>query len=272
MKVLVFGQDAIGDHISNVLPTAKALHEVGHKVDGVFHNLHGYRLMRETPYFETCLMLNGRSEDGFRDIVEWFAEYDSVYICSKKDYDLIHMWADPKNVVPRKDIEEVLYQPASKLKELGLEYQEGFIDLNIDWYQEHYENFNCSNSSVLLSCTSKPYKSYNRVDELKNLLESKGFDVRIPDITKDVRTNMHLVNQVGYVIAIDSFLMWAAQSLGKPTYLIIHQGKDKHRRSWEVRSGIKNIAPWYDTMDDIPPEVIVENFINSIKSNSVSFL
>ncbi len=280
MKVLVFGQNAIGDHISNVLSIGRALYEAGHEVDGVFYNIHGYQLLRETPYFNACVLLNDRSKDVFRDIAKWFSEYDKVYISSDKDDDLFWMWVEShllENVVAHKLVEPITpverFRPILKLEELWLEYQPGYINLQINWYQDYYENFQCGANSVLLSHTSKElHKSYSHVNDLRDLLTEAGFDVRFVDITKDVRTNMHLVHQVAHVLTVDTFILWAAKSIGKEPYIFIDQGENGRRRVYESRLGARNIVPWYDKMDDIPPEVIAEGFINAIKERKIAIL
>jgi hypothetical protein len=273
MKSLLLGQYGIGDHLSNILPMARALSRRGDIVHGVLHNLHGYRLMRETPFFDSLTRLphcdyeDQASMIGvLGELAGTFPHYDRVYATSDALREFVRETVDARwlaNLVdPNPSIDVNQYRPVYQLSRFGVAYEDGWDRVAIDWYREFHRDFQCGPTSILLNLrSSRRERSYGRAAEVRALLESRGFDVREPDAQVDIRTNMHLVHQCRSVLTTDTATFWMARSLGRPVSVVLG-GSCCSPGEEERRLGSLNLVSHaFCGMDAIPPMAIVERFL-----------
>ena len=52
--VLLLANTGLGDHISSTIPLAREICKT-HKVHCLTCNIHGYKILRHLPYFESCI-------------------------------------------------------------------------------------------------------------------------------------------------------------------------------------------------------------------------
>lgn len=286
MKVLVIAPSSNGDNISNALPVARVLSE-NHEVHGVFTCVNGYRLLRETPFFDRKIIIGDwkageLSEDPSSDVVDvfddlqhMFPDYDKVYFTNVHEHAFFRKRGDKSlwtNVVKQLGFEgrpNAPFRPILKLKDLGLEYKSGYIELDISWYDQYRKDFQCGPNSVLLHCeSSKDSRTYRRPQELAVCLERSGFDVRAFDIEEDVRTNLHLVHQVAHVLTVDTFALWMAKCLRKEPYVFVRE----YRVDRVGLLGCENLVPNYEKINHVPPELIAERFVKAVEERKLSLI
>lgn len=265
-SLIVMDSDAIGDHISHALTIAKSIQKTT-KVYALLSNKHGYNLLRQTPYFESCILCNhmmpNASIEDITDVAKSFALYDDVYIPMKRAYDKFKT-VDPtllKNVVKKTIIKEG-YRPVKILKEYGLQPTSD-VELKLNWYKDFYHDFQCNTNTILVNGESSQTKrNYNNIDQVIKKLNQ--FDIRTIDCTKDIRTNLHLINQVKYVLTTDTSTLWIAKALSKSPYVFLCNAEFSY--SLPVALGVKNIIDDSNcsNINDISADQIVAGFLRSI--------
>jgi hypothetical protein len=60
------------------------------------------------------------------------------------------------------------------------------------------------------------------------------------------------------------------KAIGKSPHVYLSRGKDGNKfrfDKWENRLGVKNIVSWYDTLNEIPSEEIVQEFKSIVTNN-----
>lgn len=278
MKTLIIGQVGIGDTFTNTFPLAQVAKNG--LLHGLFHNEASYRLARETPFFDACIPLpylytptdNNAAAvvEVFQDAAKLFPQYDRVYLTSAWALDFMARAASPEllvNIVPWKETADG-YRPIRQLEKFGFEFHQHLLDVDINWYAKFYRDFKCSNRSVLFEPSSyERVRNYRWADYVVELLEHEGFEIHRFDYNLDIRTNMHLVHQVRHVLTTDTAAVWMARALGKEPHIFIAGGQGKfHLRQQVLRINCRNIVPWYDNINEIPPEEIVEGFLRGLKS------
>jgi hypothetical protein len=104
-----------------------------------------------------------------------------------------------------------VYRPKKICATWGLEWQDNMDKLNLEWYQDYYQDFRCSQESILVNIKSS---SLNRAlkPELIDYLK-KNWDVREFDFSKDIRSNLFLINQVKHIVTVDTSTVWLAKYL-----------------------------------------------------------
>ena len=272
MNLLIVDHFCIGDHVALVMPFCKSFYEQGHKIDCMVSNENVMKLMSHMPYFRNLIPQDPSIElDALKERSKLFPQYDKVYIFSRDIYKKTISVADPevmKNVDPRILPEsETDYWPVELFNRFQMEYKPYYILLDLDWYKDYYRNFECKRNSVLLNTQARlAFRTYNKREEVKAGLIKHGFEVREIDTTVDIRTNLFLINQVKHIITVDTSVFWMARSLGKSPYCFFHQDPDGYRQFSSIMLNVTNLVPWYDYLNDIPPEVIVDCFVEKVKT------
>ena len=261
MNVLLVGPTyGIGDHITTTLIIARNLSATS-RVHGLFFNTEGYHLMRQTPYFSSCILAK---KTNCLDIARSFCLYDKVIISQKVYQDFMGVDVELlKNVTMHSDYEVNQYRPDRICQQYDVE--DPNIDLDIKWFDEFYKDFQCTNKTILLNCKSIfSDRTYHRMEDVANLLASK-FDVRLFDLSKDIRVNIHLINQARYVLTTDTSTYWIARALGKEPYVFLCPATYPNY-SPEVALGTDNIVSNnHNDIDEIEPDEIVSGFLNRIR-------
>ena len=208
-KTLILANNGIGNHICSTLVLAKALSRTS-DVHGLFNRHEGYLLLRHTPYFKSCTLsrnMEYKTRESLTDLAKTFSLYDSVYIPLETLYYSIKELVDPlltTNVVKRTGFPET-YCPNHILDVFGL--QNSDISLNIDWYKDYYEYFYTKSNTVLINGTAdNPIRIYKRINEVSDILRV-AFDMRFMDLSKDIRNNLHLINQAKWVVGLSDLLI-----------------------------------------------------------------
>ena len=123
-----------------------------------------------------------------------------------------------KNNLPTHDL--ICYTPEAIAKLLNIDNYN--IKISIDWYNEFYKNYNFSKKSLLLNTKSTSMnRNYYHKMELKQELTNCGFNVIEINNDKNICENLHVLNQVKYIITVDTGVFWLAKSLGKKPFMII---------------------------------------------------
>ena len=196
-----------------------------------------------------------------------FCFYDSVFVPQMQLYGRLHKFVDKSlltNIIARPSVYSY-YRPAFALKIFGFPEENHNIDLDISCFSNYYKDFKCSENTVVLNGTSSsPSRTYNRIDEVSQILVSKGFDVRLIDFSDDIRTNLHLLHQAAHVITTDTSTFWAAKAIGKKPNVFMNPSNYQFDQNPEEMLGTNNMVEnkHYDSLDDIKPESIVYGFLN----------
>ena len=133
------------------------------------------------------------------------------------------------------------------------------IEISIDWYNEFYKNYNFSKKSLLLNTKSTSMnRNYYHKMELKQELTNCGFNVIEINNDKNICENLHVLNQVKYIITVDTGLLWLAKSLGKKPFIIIPEHDYDNRFNYGKLLGVK-------VLNGRTVKEIVEDFLCSIK-------
>jgi hypothetical protein len=134
------------------------------------------------------------------------------------------------------------------------------IEISIDWYNEFYKNYNLSKKSLLLNtkCCNHMNRNYYHEMELKQELTNCGFNVIEMNNDKNICENLHIINQVKYIITVDTGLLWLAKSLGKKPFMIIPEHDYDNRFNYGKLLGVK-------VLNGRTPKEIVEDFLCSTK-------
>jgi hypothetical protein len=235
---------------------------MGHQVDAFIGNEDAYKLLKPIPCFDNLYHIN---DTLFCNV---YHQYDKIY--------LITNWHNPAyysiipNVIPYNNW-QIWYNTAQRLNAQGLTYNEDYCRINLNWYNDFLYDFKCNSNSVLLeTISSRPNRTYAKMKELVHYLSLAGFDVRILNLENDIRTNLHLIDQVPYVLTTDTGLLWMTKAIGKSPHVYLSRGKDGNKfrfDKWENRLGVKNIVSWYDTLNEIPSEEIVQEFKSIVTNN-----
>ena len=272
MKILIFGIATIGDNLAYVLPLCRILHEQGHETHCFIPNENAFKLFSNVPFLSNVSLIESQSKsprvsnETLMDCAKKFPLYDKIYVCRSGLFRRLKSLADPslmQNVDSRiETISEVKFWPIEIFGKFDLQYEHRFNEIDINWYNQFYENFHCVGQSVLLHTQSdSPSKTYQKKDKLKNLLENHGFSVYEIDHNKDIRQNLHLIDQTKHILTVDTSIYWMARGLGKKPSVFLHQDVGQTRRFSECMLDIKNLVPWYDYLNDIPSEVIIDCFV-----------
>ena len=255
MTVLLFGNKAIGDNISFVLPLYKYL-SLSYTVDCILPNFEAFKLFSNIPFIKNLSLADNLDGAEYTKI---FPNYDKVYLCSRGMYSRFANFGENICSDIKKET-KINYWPHDIFDRFGFEYLSEYGVLDIDWYKDYYIDFNCSSKSVLLhTVASVESKSYNKKDELKSLLEKEGFEVFTIDLEMDIRSNLHLINQVKYILTVDTSVVWMAFALGKEPFVFMYR-----KEYTEGLLGLKNLVPWYSTLNEIPPDVIANCFLGRL--------
>lgn len=260
-SLILMDADAIGDHISHALTIARKINDKS-DVYLLTSNTNGYKLLKQTPYFKSCILCDNMNKIGdLTNVANSFGLYDEVFIPMKRAWDNFKDLPNITNVVKKDWIKEG-YRPFKILKEYGFTDQFE-VQLNIDWYKYFYEDFKCSSNTVLVNGTSHQSKrTYNNIKEVIKRL--KDFDVRTIDCNKDIRTNLHLINQCKYILTTDTSTLWIAKSLNKNPYVFLCNAEFDY--NLELALGVKNIIN--DNLclniNDISVDQIVDGFLNKV--------
>lgn len=282
-KALIIGQFGLGDTISNTLPLVQVLKNHGYLVHGLFHNINSYHLMRETPYFDACILLASfysatsynmvGFKEMFKDVANIFSEYNKIYIQGGDIHEFMQKNIDDKlkeNIVFHLKT-AFNYRPIEQLEKYGFIFKDSYLFLDAGWYNKHWRDFNCQQNTVLFNTQSSQHvRNYPKRKEVINLLTQKGFDVRQFDYKEDIRVNLHLLNQANYVLTTDTSSYWIAKALKKEPHVFMSRGRDLiySPEIQELKLQTRNILKeWKFEMSDIAPEEIVEEFIQSIKKD-----
>ena len=134
------------------------------------------------------------------------------------------------------------------------------IKISIDWYNEFYKNYNFSKKSLLLNTKSTSMnRNYYHKMELKQELTNCGFNVIEINNDKNICENLHVLNQVKYIITVDTGLLWLAKSLGKKPFAIKSElNPDLNIFTYEKILGVK-------FLNGRTPKEMVEDFLYSIQ-------
>lgn len=276
MKVLVFAANTIGDNIGNILPVCRKLHAEGHQVDCLVSPPQIFNIFSGTPYFNKIIPIPYRSirylpqitDEAIKESANLFPLYDKVFSCFRGAYRRIKRLVDASlmgNIDTRIEADaEYDFMPVGIFNKFGFKYLPEDILINLEWYKSYYKDFNCSENSVLINTQSGcDARTYNKKEELKSILTTKGFEVIEMDFDVDIRYNLYLINQVKHILTVDTSTYWLGKCLGRSPHVFLHTEFS------EVYLGVKNLVPWYETLDEIPAELIVECFLERI-NNGVS--
>ena len=132
------------------------------------------------------------------------------------------------------------------MQNLRLNYVDGNIKVDLRWFDEFYYDFKCKTNSVLLTTQSRlEMKCYRKKEELKELLTRYGYEIFEADVEKDIRFNLHLVNQIRNILTVDTCIYWLGLALGKSPCAFFRHGENNERSFTEWMLGTKNLIPWY---------------------------
>lgn len=274
-KILLLANRGLGDHVAS-LSVAKELSKKNN-VHCVFSNRNGFNLLKQTPYFHNCTISKDAEvefdSNGDMDllkmqvkmsrIVETFPLYDKVYV-NRPGYLRGALRTIPTElqanvVVPHAPYNKNIFRPLAMAKEFGFQTQD--ISLRMEWYEEYYQDFQCGENSVLLNCQSAySNRTYVEKDAIKAILSDRGFDVRELDCATDIRTNIHLIDQVRHIVTTDTSTLWLAKSVGKQPYVFIPEHDIPIERMERILA-VKNIVGRYRDINLIPPAEIVDGFV-----------
>ena len=277
-KILLLANRGLGDHVSSIV-IAKNLSK-GNYLHGIFSNLHGFNLIKQTPYLSSYSLLDVNIEflpSGDVDftkmkkklspIVEIFPLYEEVYVCRPGFLrSILKMFPInlQKNVVtPFANYNKNIFRPLAMANEFGFKTKD--ISLNIEWYKDYYHDFKCDKNSILLNCDSTYMnRTYIEKKSIKKELEKIGFDVREFDYSSDIRSNIHLIHQVEHIITTDTSTLWLAKALNKQPHVFL-AANDLPIKKMEVILDVKNIiSKKYKEINLIPPIEIVNGFLKTV--------
>ena len=92
------------------------------------------------------------------------------------------------------------------------------------------------------------------------------------DFSLDIRTNLHLINQVKAILTVDTSTLWLAKALGKEPYvffgdlLLIYKGVGGDP---DEMLGVKNLIP--NTCGDVN-DIIANDIVYNFLSKQVKYL
>ena len=283
-KVLILSSLALGDCVSCTLTLANNLAKT-HQVYCITNTTTAYKLFREIPCFYCVIQSdNHRIEESYvdqkfvdvhvekyTDLAKQFSLYDKVYLSRVSYYNHFIEFIEPSliaNLVhPIKyDFESQPPKTRSEMTSCYFGFTETDHSININWYKHHYHDFKCLNNTVLFNGLSdQPNRTYARRDEVVQILKSSGFDVRQLDLSVDIRTNIHLINQAPYILTTDTSTFWLAKSLGKSPYVFISNSMYKNSVIQQLL-GSKNIIENKGDMNKTEPQEIVSGFLAALRS------
>ena len=279
---LVIGEESIGDELSTTLPLVRALKDAGNVVHLLSLNLNNYRLMRVVPEVDVCLLLgnflSGQSTDNdtmvevVGDVAKLYPGYSAVYTCESYIHSYLQKYVDLAllaNLVKPAETSSDCFRSVHQLSKIGLTFKEEYLRLHIDLFQSHKTNFKCSPLSVLWSHKSNAeLRNYSRHEEVTALLTDAGFEVHTLDLKRDIRTNMHLLQQVRYVLTTDTGALWMSRALGKEPYVFLSEGRGRYDKNWIEKYYATNniLGRWAADLDEVAPAEICSAFIKAVES------
>jgi len=272
-NVLILSEASIGDSIVSTLPMVKYLKKEGCKVHVHLASDVSWKLMSEVPFIDVITRTSTGYKAGCHHPPSMELTIDDEPKLLIESYDVVYMrdcqymYERYFNINLNKSLVvkyncgyyATLYRPEFIFNQLG--FKDYDISISIDWYNRFHKNFNLPNNSLLLNTKSNDMaRSYYRKIELKERLKNHNFNVIEIDENKDVRENLHLINQVRYILTVDTGVLWLAKSLGKTPYLIIPKHAYFNKLNYERLLGVK-------ALNSLTPKNIVDDFLFLTKNN-----
>ena len=297
-SVVINSRCGIGDAVAYSFPLCRLLKEKENKTVE-FWQINKENLMslaRCLPYIDNIEFFYFDYEIDYSDPVKMVKEFiflnkktierakktledaDEVYLLSSASKELqiamTDMWGVTDRVIDHQfplflPDANTGYAPMYNFALVGKEYDQRYMDFDLEWFKEYHHDFQCKKNSILLNCDAAESwkRGYAQEDELRAILTDRGFDVRRFDYTIPLPTNLFLVAQVSYILTVTTSTVYLAKALNRneETYVITptdaYRDYKRFLRINEICNGIR-----------IDPEKLADLFCEEIKWCQYGFL